>query len=48
MAEAARLVDQFTRAHDGDPWHGSPVKAILDGVTADQAATTPPSGRRYA
>ena len=44
MAEAARLVDQFKRAHDGDPWHGSPVKAILEGVTAAQAATRPPNG----
>jgi uncharacterized damage-inducible protein DinB len=44
MTEAARLVDQFKRAHDGDPWHGSPVKAILTGVTAAQAATRPPNG----
>lgn len=44
MAEAARLVDQFKRAHDGHPWHGSPVKAILKGVTAKQAATKPPNG----
>ena len=44
MSEAARLVDQFTRAHDGDPWHGSPLKAILKGVTAAQAARRPPNG----
>ena len=31
MSEADRLIDQFKRAHDGDPWHGSPVKAILEG-----------------
>ena len=42
--EATRLVDQFKRAHDGDPWHGSPVKDILAGVTAAQAATAPPNG----
>ena len=42
--EADRLIDQFKRAHDGDPWHGSPVKAILKGVTAEQAARTPPNG----
>jgi uncharacterized damage-inducible protein DinB len=41
MSEAARLVDQFRRAHDGDPWHGSPVKTILEGVTAQQAAWKP-------
>jgi uncharacterized damage-inducible protein DinB len=44
MNEAARLIDQFKRAHDGDPWHGSPVKAILRGVTAEQAARKPPNG----
>lgn len=44
MSEAARLVDQFVRAHDGDPWHGSPLKTILDGVTAEQAARKPPNG----
>ena len=43
-SEANRLVDQFRRAHDGDPWHGSPVKAILDGVTHEQAARRPPNG----
>jgi uncharacterized damage-inducible protein DinB len=42
--EADRLIDQLRRAHDGDPWHGSPVKTILDGVTADQAARRPPGG----
>ncbi len=44
MPEAARLVDQFERAHDGDPWHGSPVKAILKGVTAEEAAKKPAGG----
>jgi uncharacterized damage-inducible protein DinB len=44
MTEADRLLDQFKRAHDGDPWHGSPVTAILKGVTAQQAATLPPNG----
>jgi uncharacterized damage-inducible protein DinB len=44
MAEADRLVDQIGRAHDGDPWHGSPVKTILTGVTHEQAARRPPNG----
>jgi uncharacterized damage-inducible protein DinB len=44
VSESSRLIDQFTRAHDGDPWHGSPVKAILAGVTAAQAAAEPPNG----
>jgi uncharacterized damage-inducible protein DinB len=44
MSEASRLIDQFDRAHDGDPWHGSPIKEILKGVTAEQAARRPPNG----
>ena len=44
MSESSRLVDQFKRAHDGDPCHGSPVKAILKGLTADQAALKRPNG----
>ena len=44
MSESSRLIDQFTRAHDGDPWHGSPVTAILKGVSAAQAAAAPPNG----
>ena len=43
-SESLRLIDQFTRAHDGDPWHGSPVRAILKGVTHTQAARRPPNG----
>ena len=39
--EADRLIDQFRRAHDGDPWHGSPVRTILEGVTHTQAAARP-------
>src|SRR5574338_120479 len=42
--EVERLVDQLRRAHDGDPWHGSPVATIVAGVTAVQAATAPPNG----
>ena len=44
MSEVARLIDQFKRAHDGDPWHGSPVREILKGVTHEQAARRPPNG----
>jgi uncharacterized damage-inducible protein DinB len=42
--EAARIVDQLSRAHDGDPWHGSPIVAILKGVTHEQAARRPANG----
>ena len=44
MSESDRLIDQFERAHDGHPWHGSSVTAILKGVTAQQAAVKPPNG----
>ncbi|MCA1559131.1 MAG: DinB family protein [Acidobacteria bacterium] len=39
VPEIERLVDQLEREHDGDPWHGSPLRGILHGVTAEQAAT---------
>ena len=41
MNEIARIVDQLEREHAGDPWHGSPLSAILDGVTWQQAAAKP-------
>ena len=41
MNEIARIVDQLEREHAGDPWHGSPLSAILDGVTWPQAASKP-------
>ena|SRR5258708_4745574 len=44
MSEAERLLDQFKRAHGGDPWHGAPVTAILQGITADQAVKKPANG----
>jgi uncharacterized damage-inducible protein DinB len=44
VLESSRLIDQLRRAHDGDPWHGSPVKKILRGVTAKQAAKRPRNG----
>jgi uncharacterized damage-inducible protein DinB len=43
-SETLRLIDQFKRAHDGDPWHGSPLKDILASVTHKQAAARPPNG----
>lgn len=38
MSEVDRIVDQLEREHGGDPWHGSPLREILAGVTAAQAA----------
>jgi len=42
--EIVRLIDQFQRAHDGDTWHGSPLKKNLEGITAEQAARRPANG----
>lgn len=41
MHEIARIIDQLEREFDGDPWHGSPLSTILDGVTHTQAAAKP-------
>jgi uncharacterized damage-inducible protein DinB len=44
MTETDRLIDQLEREHSGDPWHGSPLTQILDGITAEQAAAHPVKG----
>ena len=44
MSEVQRIRDQFNRAFEGDAWHGPSVMAILDGVTAAQAAAHPIPG----
>jgi uncharacterized damage-inducible protein DinB len=44
MTENARIVDQLQREHEGDPWHGSPLEAILEGVGAARAAARPIPG----
>ena len=41
MTETERIVDELQREYDGDPWHGSPLMHILDGITAEQAAGRP-------
>jgi uncharacterized damage-inducible protein DinB len=41
MNEIARIVDQLEREHAGEPWHGSPLSAILEGLTWQQAAARP-------
>lgn len=35
------LLDELERAWDGDPWHGSPLAAILSGVAAEAALARP-------
>ena len=42
--EVDRIRDQFRRAFEGEAWHGPAVLALLDGVTAQQAAAHPIAG----
>jgi uncharacterized damage-inducible protein DinB len=44
MTEIDRIVDQLEREHEGDPWHGSPLQSILEGIDANQAALKPIDG----
>ena len=44
ITEVDRIADQFRRAFDGEAWHGPSVLALLDGVTAQQAAAHPIPG----
>ena len=41
MREVERIVDQSRRAFEGEAWHGPSVMAILEGITALQAAARP-------
>jgi hypothetical protein len=40
--ELARIDDELRRAYDGDCWHGPPLRAVLQGVTAEIAAAKHP------
>jgi uncharacterized damage-inducible protein DinB len=44
MSEITRIIDQLEREHEGDPWHGTPLVALLDGITAEQATRKPIAG----
>jgi uncharacterized damage-inducible protein DinB len=39
--EIDRIVDELQREHEGDPWHGSPLRTLLAGVTNEVAAAHP-------
>lgn len=41
MSEIDRIVDELQREHAGDPWHGSPLRTLLDGVRCEVAAAHP-------
>jgi uncharacterized damage-inducible protein DinB len=43
-SEMERIRDQFRRAFEGEAWHGPSVLALLDGITAQQAAAHPIPG----
>jgi hypothetical protein len=42
--ECERIADQLRQAFGGHPWHGSPVRDLLAGVTAGQAQARPLAG----
>ena len=44
VTEVERIRDQFRRAFDGEAWHGPSVLQLLDGITAQQAASHPIPG----
>jgi uncharacterized damage-inducible protein DinB len=37
------ILDDLRRGYEGDAWHGSPLRKILDGVTAEVAYARPVS-----
>lgn len=44
MNEISRITHLLEAEHDGDPWHGSSLAAILDGISHAQAAARPIPG----
>src|ERR1700752_3204616 len=42
--EISRIIDELRREHEDDPWHGSPLSAILEGIDAARAAARPIPG----
>ena len=40
-SESLRLIDELTRAIEGDAWHGDPIARILDGVDTNRASARP-------
>lgn len=44
MTLTDRLIEQLDRAHHGEPWHGSPLQALVADLTPAQAAGHPVPG----
>ncbi len=42
--EIARIGDQLRRGFDGDAWHGTPLRRLLDSIDHQQAAAHPVYG----
>jgi hypothetical protein len=40
-SECLRIANQLRQAFDGDPWHGPPLRRLLNGVTPGQARARP-------
>src|SRR5688500_17113953 len=40
-SECLRIADQLRRAFSGDPWHGPPLRDLLDGITSGQSLQRP-------
>jgi uncharacterized damage-inducible protein DinB len=39
--EVTRILDELQREHEGDPWHGSPLRTLLAGISPEVAAARP-------
>src|SRR5687768_3495955 len=44
MSEVERMAELLRRSYEDDAWAGQPLKAVLEGVTAEQAAARPIAG----
>ena len=44
MSETGRIGDRLQRSYEGDAWHGPPLRELLEGVSAAQAAAKPVAG----
>lgn len=44
MTLREHLIDELTRSHDREPWHGPSRRALLDGVRAADAGAHPVAG----
>lgn len=39
MSQITNLLDELKRSHNGEPWHGPSLHTVLNGITAEQAAS---------